>query len=69
DRQETTSTFSGGGGSFATQGFDPARNALDVGTKLALVTKDSWSFEVNYDFEYKEDFTSHTGWADVRYRF
>ncbi|MFA5094119.1 MAG: autotransporter domain-containing protein, partial [Candidatus Omnitrophota bacterium] len=69
DRQETTSTFSGGGGSFATQGFDPARNALDVGTKLAFVTKDSWSFEVNYDFEYKEDFASHTGWADIRYKF
>ncbi|MFA5335578.1 MAG: autotransporter domain-containing protein [Candidatus Omnitrophota bacterium] len=69
DRQETTSTFSGGGGSFATRGFDPARNAMDVGAKLTLLSENNWSLETNYDFEYKEDFTSHTGWADIRYRF
>ncbi|MFA6356302.1 MAG: autotransporter domain-containing protein [Candidatus Omnitrophota bacterium] len=69
DRQETTSTFAGGGGSFATQGFDPARNAMDVGAKLTLLSENNWSLETNYDFEYKEDFTSHTGWADIRYRF
>ncbi|MFA5338821.1 MAG: autotransporter domain-containing protein [Candidatus Omnitrophota bacterium] len=69
DKQATTSTFSGGGGSFATNGFTPARNALNVGGRLALVTKGNWSFDANYDFEYKQDFTSHTGWADVRYSF
>ncbi|MDD5270420.1 MAG: autotransporter domain-containing protein [Candidatus Omnitrophica bacterium] len=69
DRQETTSTFSGGGGSFAAQGFEPAQNALNVGAKLALITKGSWSLETNYDFEYKEDFAAHTGWAEARYRF
>jgi autotransporter-associated beta strand protein len=69
DKQETTSSFAGGGGSFATQGFDPARNALNVGGRLALVTKGNWSFDANYDFEYKQDFTSHTGWADIRYKF
>jgi outer membrane autotransporter protein len=69
DKQETTSTFSGGGGSFATNGFTPARSALDIGGRLALVTKGNWSFDANYDFEYKEDFTSHTGWADIRYQF
>ena len=69
DKQATTSTFSGGGGSFATNGFTPARNALDVGGRLALLTKGNWSFDANYDFEYKQDFTSHTGWADIRYSF
>ena len=69
DKQATTSTFSGGGGSFATNGFTPARNALDVGGRLALVTKGNWSFDANYDFEYKQDYTSHTGWADIRYSF
>ncbi|MFA5334462.1 MAG: autotransporter domain-containing protein [Candidatus Omnitrophota bacterium] len=69
DRQETTSVFSGGGGSFATQGFDPAKNSLNAGAKLTLATRNDWSIETNYDFEYKEDFTSHTGWADIKYRF
>ncbi|MFA5339806.1 MAG: autotransporter domain-containing protein [Candidatus Omnitrophota bacterium] len=69
DNQATTSTFAGGGGSFATQGFNPARDALNVGGRLALVTKGNWSLDANYDFEYKQDFTSHTGWADIRYKF
>lgn len=69
DRQETTSTFSGGGGSFATQGFDPAQHSFNVGTKLTLATKWNWSLETNYDFEYKEDFAAHTGWANARYKF
>ena len=69
DKQATASTFAGGGGSFATQGFTPARNALNVGGRMALVTKGNWSFDANYDFEYKQDFTSHTGWADIRYKF
>ncbi|MFA5335762.1 MAG: autotransporter domain-containing protein, partial [Candidatus Omnitrophota bacterium] len=69
DSQETTSIFSGGGGSFATQGFDPAKNSLNAGAKLTLVARNNWSIETNYDFEYKEDFTAHTGWADIKYRF
>lgn len=69
DKQSTTSTFSGGGGSFATNGFTPARSALNVGGRLAFITKGNWSFDANYDFEYKEDYTSHTGWADIRYTF
>ncbi len=69
DNQDTTSTFAGGGGSFATQGFTPARNALNVGGRLALATKGNWSVDANYDFEYKQDYTSHTGWADIRYKF
>ncbi len=69
DKQSTTSTFAGGGGSFATNGFNPARNALNVGGKIALLTKGNWSFDANYDFEYKQDFTSHTGWADIAYKF
>jgi outer membrane autotransporter protein len=69
DSQETTSTFAGGGGSFATNGFTPARNGLNAGGRLALVTKGNWSLDANYDFEFKEDFTSHTGWANIRYSF
>jgi len=69
DRQETTSTFSGGGGSFATSGFDPAQNSLNAGAKVTLIANNNWVLETNYDFEYKEDFTAHTGWADVRYKF
>jgi outer membrane autotransporter protein len=69
DKQETTSTFAGGGGSFATNGFDPAQNSFNAGAKLTLASHNNWSLETNYDFEYKEDFTAHTGWADIKYKF
>ncbi len=69
DRQETTSVFSGGGGSFSTVGFDPPKSSFNVGTRLIMEMNNTWSFETNYDFEYKEDFTAHTGWANARCRF
>jgi outer membrane autotransporter protein len=69
DRQETTSTFSGGGGSFSTRGFDPAKSSFNVGARLIMEMNNTWSFETNYDFECKEDFTAHTGWANARCRF
>ena len=54
--------------------FDRANDAVEtsavaLGTRLTLATKGNWTLDANYDFEYKEDFTSHTGWADIRYRF
>ncbi len=69
DRQETTSTFAGGGGSFATNGFEPEQNSFNAGAKLTLAAHNNWSLETNYDFEYKEDFMAHTGWADLKYKF
>ncbi|MCX5680780.1 MAG: autotransporter domain-containing protein [Candidatus Omnitrophica bacterium] len=69
DTQQTTSTFSGGGASFITDGFKPARSAWNVGTKFSLVTKDNIEFVFNYDFEAKEDFYAHCGYANVRYAF
>ena len=39
DAQQATSTFTGGGGSFNTQGFTPAQSSYDFGVKLTLETK------------------------------
>jgi outer membrane autotransporter protein len=69
DRQETTSTFSGGGGSFTTEGFDPPKNSFDMGAKLTVMTENFWTYRINYDLKYKEDYVGHTGWVDIRYRF
>lgn len=68
DTQATTSTFSGGGGSFATTGFTPAQSTWDFGAKITLLTKKDVSLAVNYDFQLKEDYWEHTGWATVSIR-
>jgi uncharacterized protein with beta-barrel porin domain len=68
DKQQTTSTFSGGGGSFATNGFKPAQSTYDFGTKVSLITKNDVTLGVEYDFQIKEDYWEHTGWVNVSYK-
>jgi uncharacterized protein with beta-barrel porin domain len=65
----TRSQFTGGGTSFMTKGLDPARSAMVVGAKLSLLTKFDLTVSLNYDFEKKTDYYSHTGYIDARYAF
>jgi len=69
DSQATTSTFNGGGGSFATNGFTPAQSSWDFGTKLTLYSKKNWTCAANYDFELKDDFYGHYGYVNAKYSF
>jgi len=65
----TRSQFTGGGTSFMTKGLDPARSAMAVGAKLSLLTKFDLTVSLNYDFEKKTDYYSHSGYIDARYAF
>jgi outer membrane autotransporter protein len=69
DNQQATSTFTGGGASFATSGFTPAQSSYDFGTRWIFLSKPNITLSLNYDFEVKEDFYSHAGYANVRYDF
>ena len=69
DNQQYTSTFSGGGASFDTNGFRPARNSGDIGVRFALIAKHNVEVSLNYDFRVRQDFHSHSGYADVHYKF
>jgi outer membrane autotransporter protein len=69
DQQQATSTFTGSGASFSTKGFDPPKSSYNAGAKLTLMTKYDVTLSLNYDFEMKEDFSSHTGYVNVRYVF
>lgn len=69
DAQQATSTFTGGGASFVTTGFEPPRTSGNIGAKLTIMTQSNWSVSLNYDFEMKQDFYSHNGWVNLRYEF
>lgn len=69
DQQQATSTFTGSGASFSTNGFNPPKSSYNAGFKLTLVTKYDVTLSLNYDFEIKDDFYSHTGYINVRYTF
>ncbi len=67
--QQTTSTFSGGGASFATSGFNPPTSSYNFGTKWTILAKNNISVSLNYDYEMKPDFYSHSGYINVRHEF
>ena len=69
DAQQAASTFTGGGASFVTTGFEPPRTSGNIGAKLTIMTESNWSVSLNYDFEMKQDFYSHNGWVNLRYEF
>ncbi len=69
DNIQATSSFAGGGGTFASQGPDPAQGTFDVGVALNYHTTDNWQFTLNYDFEMKQDFDAHSGFVRAGYRF
>ena len=69
DKQQSTSTFSGGGGSFATDGADPAQHSVAVGAGLSFHSDANITLSANYDAEIKANFISHSGRVKLRYEF
>ncbi len=69
DRQAMSSTFTGGGTAFSTDGFEPAQSTYNVGAKLTFITKNDVTLSLNYDLELKEDYYGHSGYVNVRYDF
>ena len=62
DKVATTSSFTGAPAvSFTTTGAEPARSTFDVGAKLIYATRANWDVSATYDFQVKQDYTSHTG--------
>lgn len=60
EKVSTTSTFTGGGGSFKTTGFDPANHSLLAGVGLTFLNHDNLSLTATYDVEGKQDYISHS---------
>lgn len=69
EEQINTSTFTGGGGSFTTRGFDPANDSFNIGASLAIYSENNIDVKASYDFEVKEDYDSHFGLLVFRYNF
>jgi len=69
EAQQATSTFTGGGASFATSGFSPAQSSYNLGLKFTLLARQNISLSFGYDFEGKSDFYSHSGAINLRYDF
>jgi outer membrane autotransporter protein len=69
DRIEDTAAFTGGGGAFTTQGPDPARSSVNLGTSVRYYTPTNWNLTASYDFDWKSGYTSNAGLVKAGYRF
>jgi len=68
DRAETTSTFTGGGSSFTTQGIDPEKASLALGFGVDHVSDDSTaSFDFNADI--KDGYSNNTASLTLKSKF
>ncbi len=63
-----TSTFTGGG-TFTTDGLNPADDVFSAGAGLKLINSNTWDVSLDYGFEYREDYDSHTGTLKAGYKF
>lgn len=68
-RQETTSSYTGGGASFITQAAVPARNAANLGASLNYYLGTGLSVAATYDAEVKDQYLSHAATATARVEF
>lgn len=69
DNQQSSSTFTGGGASFSTSGFNPPTSSYNVGSKLTILAKNNISLVLNYDYQFMPDFYSNSGYVSLRYEF
>ncbi len=69
DKAGSTSTFTGGGVAFESVGLDPEQSTYNFGGGVTFYSKGNISVTGVYDFEFANDYTSHTGQGVVRYTF
>lgn len=69
DDAAATSSFLGGGATFKTEGFDPATSTFNAGFGATVYDTNNWEFTGGYDFEYKSDYSAHSGVVKATYKF
>lgn len=69
DTVESTASFTGGGASFKTEGFEPDEHSFNVGAGLTYEAANNWEVNAKYDFEIKDDYEAHSGLIRAQYSF
>jgi autotransporter-associated beta strand protein len=69
DDMAVTSTYTGGGGSFTSNGAKPAKSSVNLGGKLSFDLKNDISLIAECDTEMKDEFFGVYGSATLRYKF
>jgi outer membrane autotransporter protein len=68
-RQETNNVFLGSTVGFDTKGVKPAHESYEVGVGLNVYAMSELTLTLNYDYSFKSDFHSNTGYLKLRYEW
>lgn len=70
DKLESTANFAGARqAAFKTEGADPAQTTFNLHGGVTYFSTSNWDFASQYDFEYKEDYMSHSALVKATYKF
>lgn len=69
EQSSVTSTFTGGGPSFRTEGIEPSSTVVRAGLGLAMKTQDDLEVIASYDVEGRSDFDNQTLSVRLRWPF
>jgi DnaJ-class molecular chaperone len=73
DDGSSSNTFTGGGAAFQVDGLDVVEFSTSVGAGFAYTPnsnqREGMSFSLNYDADFKEDFTGHSANFNFSYAF
>ncbi|MDD4873994.1 MAG: autotransporter domain-containing protein [Dehalococcoidales bacterium] len=69
DKQETLSSFAGGGTSFQTNGFRPAPSSFNLGARLEFFNKKNITLLADCDTSFKDGYYEVGGSLTVKYSF
>lgn len=69
DNLEKTSSFIGGGASFATESPDGAKDRLSTGFGFDYFGKNNIDYQLSYNYDLKEDYNSHTAGFKTIFKF
>ncbi len=69
DRQTTVSNFQDQTASFSNQISKMNRNSIKLGTSLDIINTNNISLKLDYTFEHKTSYNSHTGLIKAKYEF
>jgi uncharacterized protein with beta-barrel porin domain len=68
DRVETSSVFAGGG-AFLSQGPEPSRSRLNLGTGFTYQAGTNWDVRAQYDYDIRQDYHAHAGSLRGTFKF
>lgn len=69
NREVDTANFTGGGTAFSVPGPRPGRSTVDLGASVKFVTTRNWDLSASYNFDWKDNYTSNSGFLRAAYKF